>query len=322
MGTKTAIYDLEALQHILERERDASEEQFSPHFYEVSALIEKDEYQEAAVLIRDNIEEGPLDIRLLMYYFYACFTEKGMACCEKMFLMINSALQSNWDSISPSTNRDQHAKKAIDWLFMRIIKNCEFISRMVGSGNLAFFNQCTAEINKKGVEKALKVAYALNETLEGKWDDSNLSDLLMHVVKWIKEFSQILLDRETTEKAARRAPPPPPPEEEEEEVSPKVTPTHDEGISDAMRLLQRKMDAFQYLIEKRDYQKAAVIADDIERLIENFNPLVYLPKVFTRHFSLYARVSTKLDDNRDGGAFRILEKLYQTNLDAFLEWRG
>jgi hypothetical protein len=240
-----------------------------------------------------------------------------------MLTIIDCVIEDQWESMSPSTNRDQHAKKAIEWLFSRMVKNFEFVNRMMANGNLEFFTKYTAGIHKKGIEKALNMAYKLNDALKEKWDETAVNDSLMHAVKWIKEFSQIVFDQEKKEKAIKNLPPPPPPKEEKpEEETPQEVVKQEEEVSDAMRLLQKKMDAFQYLVAKRDYQKAAVVADDIERLIEQFNPLIYLPKVFTRHFSLYAKVSTSLDDNRDGGSFRILEKLYQTNLEAFLEWKG
>ena len=52
-----------------------------------------------------------------------------------------------------------------------------------------------------------------------------------------------------------------------------------------MRLLVNKMKAFERLIEKEQFPKAAVVADDINAIIAHFDPRIYFPRMFSK-FSL------------------------------------
>lgn len=87
--------------------------------------------------------------------------------------------------------------------------------------------------------------------------------------------------------------------------------------------LSRKLKIFEALIEKNDYLKAAVVAMDIDHLIENFDPLNYFPKLFAKYFSLIAKHVAALTDEfdkKDSLQTKSLEKLYRTDLEMFLEW--
>ncbi len=87
--------------------------------------------------------------------------------------------------------------------------------------------------------------------------------------------------------------------------------------------LSRKMKIFELLIGQNNYLKAAVVARDIDRLLEEFDPLNYFPKLFAKHFSLFAKHVTALSeqyDRKDTLQVKSLEKLYRADLDMFVEW--
>jgi hypothetical protein len=87
--------------------------------------------------------------------------------------------------------------------------------------------------------------------------------------------------------------------------------------------LSRKLKIFEALIENDDYLKAAVVANDIDHLIENFDPLSYFPKLFAKYFSIFAKHVTALTEQyekKDSLQVRALVKLYRTDLKMFLDW--
>lgn len=72
--------------------------------------------------------------------------------------------------------------------------------------------------------------------------------------------------------------------------------------ADLLKNLQeflRKLRIFEILIRKNDYLKAAVVAKDIDHLIETFDPLNYFPKMFAHHFSLFAKHASALTEHYD-----------------------
>lgn len=103
-----------------------------------------------------------------------------------------------------------------------------------------------------------------------------------------------------------------------------------EAISEPLHLfiesldhLSRKLKIFEAFIEKGDYLKAAVVAKDIDYLIENFDPLSYFPKLFAKYFSIFAKHVTALTEQyekKDTLQVRALVNLYKTDLQMFLDW--
>lgn len=87
--------------------------------------------------------------------------------------------------------------------------------------------------------------------------------------------------------------------------------------------LSHKLKIFEALIEKNDYLKAAVVANDIDHLIENFDPLSYFPKLFAKYYSIFAKNVTALTEQyekKESLQVRALVKLYRTDLKMFLDW--
>lgn len=84
-----------------------------------------------------------------------------------------------------------------------------------------------------------------------------------------------------------------------------------------------KLDAFETLVDKNDHLKAAIVAQDINLSIDSFDPANYFPKIFAKYFSLLARHVTALSEqaiHKDSMQFQVLQKLYQTDKEMFIEW--
>lgn len=92
---------------------------------------------------------------------------------------------------------------------------------------------------------------------------------------------------------------------------------------DHMGQLTQKLKVFEWLIEREEYMKAALVAKDINRLIETFDPLLYFPKMFSNYFSLLARHVSSISeqwDDKESLQLKYLEKVYQTDLKTFIDW--
>ena len=90
----------------------------------------------------------------------------------------------------------------------------------------------------------------------------------------------------------------------------------------AMALLMRKIRLFEQLIEKQELQKAAVVARDVDMLVQHFDPITFLPKVFVPFFRLMSRNMQHLEPAMaalDMPLFKSLVQLYHADLDAFAE---
>jgi hypothetical protein len=92
--------------------------------------------------------------------------------------------------------------------------------------------------------------------------------------------------------------------------------------SPAMALLLRKLALFDELVQKDDLRKAAVIAHDVQRTLQQFDPVLFLPKLFVPFFRLLAKQQDLLEPMMaevESPTTRALVQLYQADLDAFAE---
>lgn len=92
-------------------------------------------------------------------------------------------------------------------------------------------------------------------------------------------------------------------------------------VSHALDVLIRRIAGFERLLRRKDYRRAAIIADDVMKAFENFDPRLYLPTVFSPFFSLLAQHGEKLEGQNpqaDNLANRASRYLYQVDLDAFV----
>ncbi|MFI5342605.1 MAG: type VI secretion system protein IglI family protein [Chlamydiales bacterium] len=85
----------------------------------------------------------------------------------------------------------------------------------------------------------------------------------------------------------------------------------------------QKLKVFETFISQNDYLKAAVVARDIDHLIDTFDPLNYFPKLFAKYFALFAKHVAALSDQyekRDSLQVKALEKLYRADIEMFIHW--
>jgi hypothetical protein len=92
--------------------------------------------------------------------------------------------------------------------------------------------------------------------------------------------------------------------------------------SPALRLLRDKLAGFDALMERGDFARAAIVASDVQRIVEGFDPRLYLPRLFAGFYRRLAAGAGALAPHWEGEASlaaRALSQLYQVDLHAFLE---
>lgn len=103
-----------------------------------------------------------------------------------------------------------------------------------------------------------------------------------------------------------------------------VTPTTLHA-SPALVQLVRKMQRFSLLVDRRDYLHAAVVAADILRALDRFDPRVYLPLLVAPFLRTLADCSDELEpilQQRDSLRFQSLSQLFLADPDGYDESGG
>ena len=90
-----------------------------------------------------------------------------------------------------------------------------------------------------------------------------------------------------------------------------------------LKLLMSKLDAFDRLISEEKYPSAALVANDINTIIANFDPKIYFPKLFSRFSLLFAANISELmafQEHQGTAEWQALEELYKVDLNSFVNF--
>jgi hypothetical protein len=85
--------------------------------------------------------------------------------------------------------------------------------------------------------------------------------------------------------------------------------------------LCRKLQAFEKLIEKRSFEKAALVGDDVMTLIESFDPRKYFPDLFASFGALLSANIGSIAphwDRRGSLEWKTLQQFYQVDIRKFV----
>lgn len=103
--------------------------------------------------------------------------------------------------------------------------------------------------------------------------------------------------------------------------APHPEPEPPEFSSPALSVLIDKLRGFELLVERGELDKAAIVASDIQSVIEDFDPLIYLPGLFGRYLQLLSKIIAEVEARWNAGdstARRVLEQFYRADLDRFV----
>ena len=292
-----------------------------PRLMDIAGLVENAEYMEAAVQAEQVLEEGVYDIRIAGYFLYGVFLEQGVGAMAAIMGCLANLLTENLEALGPVKNREKHAQTSLNWFLRQLAKKLQYEEEK-GSD---VYQLWVDEVSSDEVEEALEASEEFKEALGMTLEDlaEPLLESLPKVNDWLRSFQQVVY----------REPEPEPELEEEYEPGEEVESaaaapsplTADDAVlaegSYHLGLLQRKMAAFERLLAKEQYPKAAIVADDINNIIANFDPRIYFPRIFS-NYSLLRALNigelTVFGENRGSVEWQTMEDLYKVDLDSFV----
>lgn len=291
------------------------------HFHEIIELVEQEDFSRAAPLIEEGFSKGLFDIRLIMYFLYAYFIQNKLPSLSSIFPLIKSLCQEHWEKLNPQVKRELHFHKSLIWFLTRCGKNLEYVEKLNRMGDSSLWREYSKALSLEVLEETQSQASELQKLLVERWPHSSSHEKISGLLVVIKRF----YIGERYEESKK--------EIEESHLS---TQSDQEAISDAMTretflfsdnmmILLKKMEAFELLVKEKEYPKALIIFLDIEKCLNNFDPLAYLPKLFTRYFSLLAEHIDFLHgemEHQESPLNMILSKLYKADLSIFLRWKS
>ncbi|MGK3992791.1 type VI secretion system protein IglI family protein [Sorangium sp. So ce1024] len=302
---------------------------------ELVELSGRGRHDEVAERVEALAREGVHDIRALSFYLFAVFREGGLAALAPVFEVVSLALGPNFEAIGPAKRRKDHVDRRLAWLFQTIADELEYHEKSPSPAWDALHEGLAEGALGEALAGAERVGRALAEGAYGP-----AVQQLGRLAAWLR--------RRAEELASRPAPEPPRPAEERAPAAgappaeraataaaaapADAVPVAEVGSSDPLRArveltvshhfleLVAKLRAFEALVDKRDFAKAAVVADDLQRILESFDPRVYFPELFSNYSALLSAHITLLAEHledRDSFSRKALEQFYRVDLKRF-----
>lgn len=342
---------MDLLQQALNNHQTFSDDQAHMHFDKIVNLVEHEKIPEATHLIEKALLKGALDIRLISYYCYALFFQTGIKSFKESFPRLTLLVKEHWEDLKPQNRKDKQIQNSLNWLLSNLISKLKYCEKQAKDGiSDPIWIASTEGIAQNDIQLIKQALYQFHDLVLEKWPKSPTVERVMHLVQKVEEIRHIIpeIEPEIEPEVIQDAQIEPEPslaenatvqekedvvlEESVQEASPeprenKTAETKiakESGPSfENLHLLIDKLQAFDTLIKKNDFVKAAIVAKDIDQLIEHFDPTLYFPKLFSSYFALVARNIAALSEqweNRESLQSKSLEKLYKTDINTFLEW--
>ncbi len=333
--------NIELLQGTLSVSPNPGLDTFDERLSDIATLVQEGKYEEAAAQVEAILTEKIYDIRIIGYFLYGHFLEKGVGAMADIYQGLTDLLRENLEALGPTKNREKHIQTILSWLMKQLLKKMQYEEGKKSDSYEAW----TAEVSSDQVQEALDAGDELHRILGPLLEDSAgpVLDGLMKVNDWLTTF-QRLVYREPEPEAE------PEPEEveaeeweddEADEIEEEVegweskkdsviSATEDEDLvsvegSYHLKLLDRKLEAFDYLISEKKYPSAALLADDIKDIIANFDPTLYFPKLFARFFlQLAANIDELIvfEEHKNTTEWQVMQELLKVDIDSFVNFKS
>lgn len=318
--------ELELLTGPLEVSGTPGLETTDPRMSDVATLVQAGDYLEAANQSREILQEKIYDIRIIGYFLYGHYVEYGLPALGEIFSCLDELVAGNLEAIGPARNKAKQIKNTLGWLVRTLSNNLEYEE---GQRSEAY-SGWQSTMSPDQVDAIIAAIEQLEGTVGTAVEDgAAIVDGLTKLRKWLYPFRDALASE-----AAPAEEEEPAASEEYEEAGPARTAAHAwtepseivsafNGLAGSHHLRQLivKLDAFDRLITAGKLASAAVVADDINGIIANFDPRLYLPGLFVKYVVQTAGNINSLvaySQYKQSPAWAALQQLYKVDIESFI----
>lgn len=329
--------NIEVLQGTLEISEKPGLETIDPRFTDIATLVQGGNYEEAAAKSKAILAEKIYDVRIIGYFLYGHFIKQGLPALADVYLCLTDLLQDNINALGPVRNREKHIQTILTWLMKQIIKTLQYEEEK----KKGLYKEWISGVSSDQVQEILDANGKFRRPLVLVLEDSAgpVLDGMAKINDWLISFQRLVYREPEPEPEEEKEPESEEqpeaeediaqePQEEEREHFYEPAPQAEEGIAGVegsyhLKLLIKKMEVFDYLISERKYASAAIVADDINAIIANFDPRIYFPKLFITFVLQFAANINSLvayEEYKSTAAWQALQELYKVDLESFVNF--
>ena len=315
--------NIEILNKTLDVTENPGLDTLDPRFSDIATLVQNGDYLGAAARSEAILEENIYDIRIIAYFLYGIFIDEGVSAMADIFRSLSDLIENNWEAVGPVKKKEKQTRTSLSWLMKQLIKKLQYEEEKKRGS----WNSWIAGVSSDQVQDTLDALEEFRMAVTQLLDDTAgpVLDGLMKIKEWLKAF-QMVVYRE-----------PEPEAEEEAEVKEKgdakvrrkshvfasMNIEQKIGIEGSyhLKLLIKKIEAFEQLVTEEKFSRAALVADDINNIIANFDPMVYFPRLFSKYSLLYALNIGELvsfEEHKNTVGWQAMQELYKVDLNSFV----
>lgn len=317
---------------------------------QLAQLTDRGECVEAAAQAVELLRAGVYELRLACVYMVGLFVERGVAHLPAL-VRSTRRLVANEVAAPPALRSPPRVlDTTLQWLLQTLVTHIQFHARQRDETWAQWLRDSEPGLPVELGDELDQLARELGELVEtpvsrgplawlGRWARGDLARARLQAAT--KDVAERAALAGAAEPADAPAPAPtahgldPEPDFDDgplhghravrssahhQPATPRPEPLEPE--SPALAALRRKLEGFQQLVDRGDFAKAAVIARDVHRILERFDPVEFLPSLFAGYFRV---MSQRLDELRphlehtDDTPWQVLSRFYQADLEGFLE---
>lgn len=322
-------------------------------FLEVVDLDQSGDHTKAADRVEALFQDDIYDVRLASYVLSAAFYEDGPARLGEILQATQQLMQDECSATHDAENDSTYLAKATTRLF-RFLNDELSYQRSAGKKT---WTNWSKNVSRSECDQLVGHGLKLLEVMQSPSFHSAADEVgkLLQVLRALQEQAKLQADASASSQAET------PPTGKTEKVSGKKpsgnrldhaktqekSPRMENGartesssplanassslssdttvelrVSPRFLELQAKLRAFETLIQQKRFDRAALVADDINRLITDFDPREYFP-------SLFASFAAKLNEHighignhwadKESLAWETMSQFYRVDLAAFCQ---
>jgi hypothetical protein len=297
-------------------------ETFDPRLSDIASLVQEGNYEEAASQAELVITDDIFDIRIIGYFLYGYFLEQGIEGMPAIYQCLSGLLGGQLEALGPSKNREKHIQTALNWLTKQLLKKMKYEEDKNSSSYEAWISTVSSDRVQEALDAGEKLGLSLGLVLED--DAGSVLEGLKKVNEWLAAFQKLVYRAPDDELENRDVD-----GEDQTRGDSGQSPTAFMGLgaglegSFHLELLLKKLAAFDHLVSAEKFSSAALVADDINSQLANFDPKLYFPKLFSRFSQLFAahiNELTAFEEHRNSVEWQALQELYKVDLESFVNF--
>lgn len=317
------MIELDFFHHSTSEEKLIPEHILLQQVDQISGYVENEEIEAAVEAIQPVLKQGNWDIRLIVYYFYLHFLGEGVKSFSQTLPILHSLLDQRWENLKPTQRKERHVENSLNWFFSHILDKLKYMEKQAKERKGCVLWEISLNLSEEDFERVFETVQNFQNFFYDKWGQSSSKEQVTHLMKKVSDLRALAEGEKEEERQNQGEAQLKSISEQKVEDTPCESRQENVLHSEAIQRLMLKLKTFEKLLKKKEHLKAAMVAQDVSKLIENFDPCLYFPKLFTEYFALLAKHASILSEewqNQGSLEWKYLEKLYQTDIERFVQW--